>query len=624
MDAFGITVVDITTEVAPSTLSVGKGLSQQFTAVAVPDIAPQTMTWSCSANGIQCVNFIPDPNVPGAYLYTASDNCSGNCVQISALSTLDPSGCIPNPKYCTIAAVSLPVSRVNGTYAFQFSGYDSGNNPIAVAGTFTASNGSISSGEEEVLTKTGPATQNPIQIKGGSYTPTSSDANNSNNAGTLTLTLSPSGSYPYKFQVVLDGAGDIEMIESDSNGTGSGIAKISNPNNFTGTSDQTYAFGFTGVDANSNRVGYVGVLPINGTGSIASGQVDVNDNGTAGSYSGVAGSYSEDACNCGLWHVTGLTLASGTTLDFDFFVASGSPTSKSNPLTFYAVSTDTVGSSHPAAVSGTMVLQDSTQTYNNAAFNGASVSALTGVNGSSTNVALILGYTDGSGDFSGTFDQNNAGTVLSAIQFQGSTYTYTAGSTTNGRYIFQMLGNPSAQTVVAPIPFVLYASGANAGFLLDQSSSSVMTGTMNPQGNLGIELSGSEFPGTYAAATTQSASPGVSPIAANLFATWTQPSSGSGSCTSECLTGTQDPGSKTMTGTYTLSASGTGSIALTAPSTETYVIYAVNTTGCKTTAKNSNPVCAVQSFYVMGSCTIVSPATSCSTGPPSTILYAQE
>ena len=32
---------------------------------------------------------------------------------------------------------------------------------------------------------------------------------------------------------------------------------------------------------------------------------------------------------------------------------------------------------HPA-VSGTMVLQDSTQTYNNAAFNGTSVSALTG------------------------------------------------------------------------------------------------------------------------------------------------------------------------------------------------------------------------------------------------------
>lgn len=80
-----------------------------------------------------------------------------------------------------------------------------------------------------------------------------------------------------------------------------------------------------------------------------------------------------------------------------------------------------------------------------------------------------------------------------------------------------------------------------------------------------------------------------------------------------------------MTGTYMLSTAGTGSIALTAPSTETYVIYAVDTIGCKANGnKNSNPACAVQSFYVMGSCTIVKPATSCSTGPASSIFYAQE
>src|SRR5208282_1167230 len=121
-----------------------------------------------------------------------------------------------------------------------------------------------------------------------------------------------------------------------------------------------------------------------------------------------------------------------------------------------------------------------------------------------------------------------------------------------------------------------YASGANRGFLLDQSSSSVMTGTMASQGNIGLGLSSSEVPGTFAAATTVSSSPTLS------------------------------------------------SIALTAPSTETYVIYAVNTIGCKSTAKNANPVCAVQSFYMMGSCTIPSGQSSCSTGPPSTILYAQE
>jgi flagellin-like hook-associated protein FlgL len=643
-----MTVVDVTTEVAPITLSMGTGLSQQFTAVALPDYAPQTLTWSCKvgSGGQACTNFGPDPNVLGAYLYTytSTDSCSGSgCIQISAASTLDPNGCTPNPTYCTVAAVTPVTSRVNGTYAFQFSGYDSGNNPIAMAGTFVASSsGSITSGLEEVLTSSGPLAQSPIQITGGSYAPSSSPYN-SNNAGTLTL--SPSGNYPYKFQVVLDGNGDLEMIESDSNGTGSGIAKISNAKKFSGT--QTFAFGFTGVDSNGKRAGYVGVLPMNGSGSITGGQVDVNDAGTAGSYSSIAGTYTEDACSCGLWHVTGLALASGTTLDFDFFVASGA-SSKTNPLFLYAISTDTVGASHPAAVSGTMVLQDSTQTYNNAAFNGTSVSALTGVSGSSTNVSLTMASTDGNGHFVGVFDQNDAGTIISVPPSPEATcepplicdfsYTYTAGSSTNGRYVFQMLGNPNANPVVAPLPFVLYASGANSGFLLEcnlqppacgtnqNTDTSVMTGTMTLQETIPspFGLSSSELPGTFAVATTVSGSSTISPIAANLFATWANP--GSTTCTSECVTGTQYPGNQTMTGTFTLSAPGTGSIALTAPLTDssTYVIYAVDTSGCKATPKNPNPVCAVQSFYMMGTCTIVAPATSCSTAPPSSILYAEE
>ena len=43
-----ITVIDVTTDVAPATLSVGQGLTQTFTAVAVPDDAgTQNFTWTC-------------------------------------------------------------------------------------------------------------------------------------------------------------------------------------------------------------------------------------------------------------------------------------------------------------------------------------------------------------------------------------------------------------------------------------------------------------------------------------------------------------------------------------------------------------------------------------------------
>lgn len=591
----GITVVDVTTAVSPSTLSVGSGLTQQFSAVALPNDAPQMFTWICMANGVACANFSPAPGVASANpaVYTAADSCTGNCVQIAAASTLDPTGC--SNSSCTIAKVSLVPARVNGSYAFRFSGYDSSNNATAIVGTFTASNGTITSGYEDELTSNGPAT---YSITGGSYTPISSSNPNSNNSGTLTLTTAVSSN---SFQAVLDGNGDLEMIEADGHGTGSGIAqKSSSASLFTGT--QTYAFGFTGVDSTGDRTGFAGILPMNGSGIIASGQMDANDNGSVASACGpctVTGTYSADQSISGLWH---MTVTSGSlTMTYDFFIASGTA-GKTNPLTFYAISTSPIDNTHPA-ISGTMVLQDSTQTYNNAAFNGSSVSALAGANGANTNVSLTLGSTDGNGNFSGQFDQNNAGTILSSVQFPSaaqttSPYTYAASGTV-GRYIFQMLGNPSASPVVAPIPFVLYASGANRGFLLDQSTSSVMTGTMNSQGKGSGILSGSEMTGTFAAATTSSASSAADPLAANLLLTWAN----TGTCTSECLSGTEYQilnenilSITPLAGAYTLMDTGNGTVALTAPSAENYVIYIVDTTGA---CSLQNPACVIQDFLMI-------------------------
>ena len=253
-------------------------------------------------------------------------------------------------------------------------------------------------------------------------------------------------------------------------------------------------------------------------------------------------------------------------------------TSKTTPLTLYAISTD--GGVIPA-VSGTMVLEDSTLTYNNADFKGTSVTALTGtaltVTATCTtppcaNVSLTLGTTDGNGNFSGQFDQNNGGTILSAAQFPPSSgtnnYTYAANSN-SGRYTFNLLGDPTANPVVAPLPFVLYATGANRGFLLDTSSQSVITGTMSPQGNPAVGFPGSALPSTFAAATTSSGSSGVDAIADNLLLTWVN----TGTCTAACVNGTQYDAAhttgETVTGAnpgYTAQPTGNFTIALTTPS----------------------------------------------------------
>lgn len=583
-----MTIADITTDVSPSSLSIGAGLTQQFTAVAVPDDAPQTFTWTCTANGVQCVKFVQDAKISGLAYYTAQDNCGSNCVQISAAAPLDPSGCSTNPKNCTIAKASLVKSRVNGTYAFQFSGYDGSNNPTAVVGTFTALNGTITSGTEDELTSAGPA---PHAITGGTYQPATADPNNSNNAGTLTLAT---GAFPNAYQVVLDGNGDLEMIESDLNGTGSGIAQKSASSNLF-TANQTFAFAFTGVDSVGKRIGMVGVLPMNGSGAIVSGQMDVNDNAITNSVCGsspcnLGGSYSPDPNNAGVWQ---MTVTSATTMHFDIFISAGTA-NKTNPLTFFAISTDPIDSTRPA-VSGTMVLQDSSLTYDIAHFKGISISALTGVSAANTNVALTLGTTDGNGNFSGQFDQNNAGAIISAAQFppSGSTaYTYAAG-TANGRYTFNMLGNPSANPVVAPIPFILYASGANRGFLLDQKSSSVMTGAMNPQGKGGGAFTGTELPGTYAATTTDTGSVNVTPIAANLLLT----SPGGGVSN---VSGTQYLPKATVTGTYDFTSGaaglGVGTVTLTAPAAQKFAVYIQDTLGC---TGGASSVCAIQDFLML-------------------------
>lgn len=617
-----LTIVDITTQISPLTPSVGSNLTQAFAATAVPNDAPQTFTWSCKAGGSggqNCGNFQQDPTTSGLayYTYSPADNCTGSCIVITAASTLDQNGCAANPKNCSIVKATPVQSRVSGTYGFRFSGYDSSDHAVAVIGTFTASaSGNGITGTEELLTANGPSGQNPISITGGSYTPASSDPINSNNAGKLTLTL-PAGIYPNQFQVVLDAAGDLEMIESDGHGAGAGIAQIvALPGVFKNI--QTFAFGFNGVDAGGNRVGYAGLLPMSGSGTISSGQMDINDNGTnlcGTTGCNVTGTYTADGSISGLWHMT-LTTTEPTgnvTQSFDFFISAGASgtSGKTNPLTFYAMSTDAV-TTNPA-VSGTMVLQDSTQTYNIAAFAGTSISALTGVDGASTVVSLIFGNTDGKGDLNGQFDQNDAGTVLSAIIFPGtsqspSPYTYAANSSNNGRYTFNMLGNPSAKTVVAPIPFVLYASGQNRGFLLDQSSHAVMTGTMNPQGAGGGSFGTVELPGTFGAATTSIGNPSVGPIAENLLLAGAATTMnamnvlcGNGTEPNCPLSGTQymgNPGDVGLTGSYNLNGTageGVGTIALTVPATQTFAIYTLDTSGCG----SKSVLCAITSFFMI-------------------------
>jgi len=584
-------------DVNPVAPNVGVGLAQQYTAVALPDQAPQQFLWSCQANGVACQSFSPAPNQPSpglaTYNPTAGEECSGGgtgCVTISAVATVDPTGCTVDPKNspCVPSQTTVVSSRVTGTYAFQFSGFDKNGKPVAVAGVFTAdaNGGSIAGFEDQNAWNGSKFVTTAYTISGGTYNPISAGNANSNNAGTLTLSL-PGGVFPNRYQVVLDGAGDIQMIESDGQGSGSGIAEPSSNGKFNkGTA--TFAFGFTGVDSVSNRIGYAGLLQTDGVSSVTAGLIDVNDNGgsnnsicdVSAAPCSVSGTYGPDPTRANVWNLS-LT-ASGTHLTFDFFVANGSENSNgNNPLYLYAISTD----NNPAML-GTMTFQNpKITTYNNAALVGNSVSALTGANG---NVALVLGSTDGSsdskgnGNFTGTFDWNNAGTIVSVppsapctqptVCAFGNTYISKNGNL--GRYTLQMLGNPNANPATT-VAFVLYASGANRGYLLDTSSSAVFTGTMNaqtgPKANFGIFTS-AQATGTYAAATNSNSAASLTPVTMNLLLSFP-----GGSLVFD-VGGVENQGAQAVTGTYTLASGGNGTVALTSPTTSKYVIYGTTET----------------------------------------------
>jgi hypothetical protein len=615
MGTLGVTVIAVSVVVTPISVNVGQNLVQQFTAVTVPDDAPQTFNWTCTPTG-SCGTLMCTPSsaacqdVSGAVVYTAP--ASSGSVTIAATSTITQ----PNPGVGT-SKVAVVTSRLaSGTYAFRFSG-DSGGSHVAAVGSVTVDSKGGITGVEDVLPI--PPGGNPLTITSGSYAPSPNNGDNiSNNLGTLTLnSTNGTTNIANTYTAVLTSSGVIRMIESDSLGTGSGVMQKSSVQAFDAGA-QTFAFGFTGVDSTAKRVGFVGMLTIDGNVTITSGSLDSNDNGNTTNVCGaepcsVTGSYSQDGTFLGLWH---MTLTTAITQHFDFVIGGGVTQTKTavNPLTLYAISTDPVDSAHPA-LSGNMVYQVP-MTYNNAAFKGTSVSALTGTN---ANVSLTVGTTDGtssgtggSGTFSGAFDQNNDGTVLSVASFPAasqspSPYTYVATSSTNGRYIFQMLGNPGANPVVAPIPFVLYASGANRGFLLDQSSAAVITGVMEPQLTPnGFSYAATELPGTYAAATIGNSDSGVTPVVENLLLT----STGNAKYN---VAGTQNPGNQTLTGTYTLTGigagSGTGKITLTAPAGAIYVIYALDASAITGT---TNAV--ITDFFMMDT----------TNGTPSELIFAQQ
>ena len=520
---------------------------QQFDATVSPSTAAQTVTWSVSAGNTNCSGSSCG-QVDANGLFTAPSALpSGNPpqVKVTATSTQDTS----KSSTATVTLVSAQNNRIKGTYTFRFNGFNSAGGVLVVGNLVTDGAGNVKGGTEVISTSTGPTAAR--NITGGTYSV------GADGRGDMVVNTSSGDRFCYVFAVgstTLDNPLFVEFnnvtapIACTGSGMGSGthgsgVMNLATTSSFNASSvNQPYVFELNGYDASGKRTSYVGRFVGDGAGNITSWMVDSNDNGVATNASGT-----------GTYSITNSTGSGIITLN-----------GGSSPITLsvFIKDTDELALSivdpiatHPSA-EGVAESQDTTPSYDNTTFNGISVFYSTGVGATANTGWAVAGRatTNGAGSVSGTFDQNNAGAISMNGTFNGS---YNA--TGSGRYTITLNNVPS----------VMYAITSNKAFLLDQASTAVLSGLMEPQiANPSANTIGGTFVETAHQVSTAADQNTVAALMLNN-------SGGAISGTQDETDGSETPNQSVM-GSYTVSSNGRGSFNLTAPATSTGIVYVIN------------------------------------------------
>jgi hypothetical protein len=404
-----------------------------------------------------------------------------------------------------VSAGTLNDTLFSGSYAFRFTGFDTGGS-VAIIGTITADGkGNITSGTEEVNRVSGvapgvtvvPASTNTTTgvITGSTY----SIDSNGDGRGTLMLeTTFGQLTVDSDYQLVLEPDGSVRFFQDhptppptnpDTVSThGEGIMKPMIGSSFSAsTFSGNYAFEFTGEDLNTKPVALAGVVHADGTAqTLTPGTSDFNDAGTYGSQP-ITGTFTFTASNIGTAQFTfAVPQSTQITLNFAYMFVSGSD------LYFIETDESTTGSGAPTnyRMSGEMVLQQTNVTFNASTLAGTSVATGTGIDsgGNASVFAGLLSTTACDGATTNTLsdDENDAGAITSASLEETCTVTQA------GRAAFTWV-QPSPPFVAA------YLTGPGQGFLIG-SDATVSTGLLEQQ-TAGSAIALTSVEGQYALAT---------------------------------------------------------------------------------------------------------------------------
>src|SRR3989442_15619228 len=355
-------------------------------------------------------------------------------------------------------------AKLNGNYAFTFSGI-SGNGSISsvfgTVGRFTADGvGNLANGELDT-NGVGAGAALVAQSFTGTYSIGADDR------GVMTWNFSGSSA---KLAFAMMANGNAQLIEFDASGgagtIGSGtMEKVDTTAYSTTRITGDYAFGAAGFDNANNRAAIAGRFTSNGTGTLTNAAGDVNAYGIAYSMNFTAANYTVSNISTGRGTMNLAFTFGGTpdSLNFVFYIV--------NPAKLFVMASDPVTTATPL-LNGVVVQQQMPAGgFTNASLNGNMVIYLTGLSacGGGTGTVPKAGAglltANGNGAFSLTYDEN---------------YCRAPNAFTDAPGTYSVASNGRTSITVAGFSLVAYLEDLNQIFLF-VSDSNVLFGFGEPQ-----------------------------------------------------------------------------------------------------------------------------------------------
>ncbi len=462
-DSAVLTLKPITVTVSPESASVKVGTAQQFNATVLGG-TNTSVTWTLSGAGCSGSTC---GTIDASGLYTAPANVpTPATVTVKGTAVADPT----RFDTATVTVIYDPNIKLNGGYAFTFTGWDASGRPMDWIGRMVADgNGHITGLIDANGATYGNHNYFSIQkTLTGTY-----QVNATDNRGAMTLSYqSTLGTESFELRFAIDSTGSRGhfMLFEPYGRYGSGTFKRQTSSDFSlAKLNGDYAIGMAGLSFfGDERNAVVGRGHLDGAGGVSNTSLDlVNTGGSAlnVSYAGAV------AMNAG----TGMSSGRGTmslsalgqTLHFSFYMVDSTE--------MYVMASDQFSDSVPAYIG--RILKQSKASFSAADFSGRAVMYMTGIN---TDVLVYSSVFIGAADLS--TGQGNYAFVFGGTHFADGNFYISSAVSANGRTLLS-LGFVGS--------WVAYLVAPNTGFIMqyDAPGTMILFGFFEPQSDAPIGLS---------------------------------------------------------------------------------------------------------------------------------------